>query len=379
MKTTIITILSSLFIVPTPATATEEVLYAANCPATASAPIIDGDLKDDCWKSAGLIDDFGKLFSGSKPLYLPPSYVKLMYDARHLYIGCYFEEPEMEVMKEKVYNKLIAVHWRDCVEVFIDPEHGRYRFYKLFSNPIDEYAGYKHWEDGWGPYTDRLWAKTAGVVSKARIHEKSWQVEMAVPWASLKHQSRDGMVIGFNVNRFRFRGQGERPFYTWSARGGARNNNARYFGHVILGSLPGSTNELVKICVPDYAEKQIIVPMSDRLAVFDKGTRRERTFAELKQTAVKWLEARNAEVASLLSAEQKKQKSFAPITKVQQQLVAEITENKKLYAESEMDAGLGIDFSRLQFALREKISEFSNKVKVATLIADVRAEHRTDQ
>ena len=374
MKTIIITVISCLCILATSATAGEEVLYAANCPATASAPVIDGDLKDDCWNSAGLIDDFGKLFSGSKPRYLPPSYVKLMYDAKHLYVGCYFEEREMAAMKEKVYNKLIAVHWRDCVEVFIDPEHGRYRFYKLFSNPIDEYAGYKHWEDGWGPYTDRLWAKTAGVVSKARIHEKSWQVEIAVPWASLKHQPRDGMVIGFNVNRFRFRGQGERPFYTWSARGGASNNNARFFGHVILGSLPESTSELVSTCVPDYAEKQIIVPMSDRLAVFDKGSRKERTFAELKRSAVKWLEERNAEVAGLISAEQKKLKSFAPIARVQQQLVAEITKERELYAESEMDAGLGIDFSRLQFALRAKISEFSNKVKVATLIADVRAK-----
>ena len=113
MKTTLIAMVSALAFVTISVTAAEEVLYAAGCPATASAPVIDGDLADDCWTSAGLIDDFGKLFSGSKPLYLPPSHVKLMYDARHLYVGCYFEEPEMAAMNSRTSHCTGALSAKD--------------------------------------------------------------------------------------------------------------------------------------------------------------------------------------------------------------------------------------------------------------------------
>lgn len=354
-----------------------EVLYAVNCPKAGTPPVVDGALDDACWNEASVIERLGALCSHARPVGLPPTQCKLLHDAKHLYIGCHFAEPNLEALKERIYNKSIAVHWRDCAEVFLDPEHQRKRFYKLFANPINENTTYRVWDDGWGRYWDTQWGRMEKVRIRAKMHPDSWQFEMAISWSSLKLRPVPGTVVGFNLNRFRFVGtaKGRHRFFTWSARGGAKNNYADYFGHVVLGDLPSPIEELVAVCFPDYKEREIIVPLPDRMIVFDHGKKRVQMYAALKEEAAAWFAHQTQDAAALLSEAQQNDPALRPIATEQKKLAQQLKEHQERFrAVEEFDVGTASDFSSVQIATRKSLEHLREMARVAALIKEVQAE-----
>lgn len=354
-----------------------ELLCATNCPKTDAAPTIDGELNDACWDQASVIDKFGVLCSYDKPIGLPPTSCRLLYDDTHLYVGGHFAEPNMAGLNEHVYNKSIKVHWRDCAEVFMDAEHGRYRYFKLFANPINENNTYRVWDDGWGRYWDNLWGKMEKVRIKAKMLADGWAFEMAIPWSSVKHKPETGDVIGFNLNRFRFVGteKGRHRFFTWSARGGTANNDAQHFGHVVLGPMPEPIEKLVAVCFPDYGEREIVVPLPDRMVVFDHGQKRVHLYTDLKREAETWFEEKEKEAAALLSEDQRSDPALKPLLLQQNKLAQQLgADRERFRAVEAYDVGTASDFSAVQLSVRGDLEHLREMTKVAQLIKEVQAE-----
>ena len=186
----------------------------ANCK---SAPVLDGKLDDDCWKTAGIMGNFS-LIDGGKPTAETKAWVTT--DGVNLYVAVECEEKLMGNIIANVRENQGAVYSDDCVEVFIDSDYLEREYYQVCVNSL----GYYYTGGSKGLWQPSL--KTA-----ANRGDDRWMVEMAIPLADLKIK---GQLFGFNVCRER------RPLEVfelicWSPTG-ERFGEPRRFGEASFGS-----------------------------------------------------------------------------------------------------------------------------------------------
>ena len=150
------------------------------------SPVLDGKLDDDCWKTAGSMDNFS-LIDGGKPTADTKAWVTT--DGVNLYVAVECEEKLMSNIITNVRENQGAVYSDDCVEVFIDSEYRGRDYYQICVNSL----GYYYTGGSQGMWKPSL--KTA-----ANRGDDRWTVEMAIPLADLKIKGR---LFGFNVCRER--------------------------------------------------------------------------------------------------------------------------------------------------------------------------------
>ncbi len=182
-----------------------------------NAPVIDGKLDDDCWQTAGLMQDFS-INIGGKPKAQTKAWIAT--DGEKLYLATEAEEEFMSHITANISEKNGPVYNDDCVEFFFDPNLKMQGFYQLSVNPIGAiYCGGTL--GGWNP--DVKVATQKGT--------DRWFVELSMPLKDLKLA---GSSFGFNVCRER------RPLEVfelscWSPTGGSFGQPAR-FGLASMGS-----------------------------------------------------------------------------------------------------------------------------------------------
>lgn len=159
-----------------------------------NAPVIDGKLDDEVWKSAQVLKDFFQTSPGDNIPASKPTEVMLGYDEKNLYIAfkCYDERDKIRATVAKRDN----VFGEDNVRIWLDTYNDQRRAYVLGFNPL-------------GIQQDGIFTEGRGadfsvdivMESKGVIQEWGWSVEVKIPFKSLRYAAGKGKLWGFNAAR----------------------------------------------------------------------------------------------------------------------------------------------------------------------------------
>ncbi len=160
----------------------------------ATAPVIDGKLDDEVWKTAPVLKDFIQTSPGDNIPASKPTEVMLGYDEKNFYIAfkCFDEKDKIRATvakRDNVFNE-------DNVRVWLDTYNDRRRAYVLGFNPLGIQQD--------GIYTEGQGADfSVDIVmeSKGVIEDWGWSVEVKIPFKSLRYSAGKGKFWGFNVAR----------------------------------------------------------------------------------------------------------------------------------------------------------------------------------
>jgi hypothetical protein len=143
-----LTVLLSAFCWATPCRAVPQVTIG---PCTAP-PQIDGRLDDACWRAAATLGDF--VTTGENRKAARATSVKLLYDAKWLYLGiaCRHENPAQ--MSRRVLDHDGPVHADESVEIVFDPGSNGILHYHFLLNAANTQAEQRMSEGS----RDRSWS-----------------------------------------------------------------------------------------------------------------------------------------------------------------------------------------------------------------------------
>ena len=163
-----------------------------------TAPEIDGQLNDPCWKEAPEITDF--LIYRSRDLAGTQTYGYICYDDSYLYIGMKCLIPD--AITKPVGEPGTYVHddfpWgHDRIEIMLDPGRTESDYYQLAMTAYGATFDCSRSVGGTGE--DDAWnGEWAG---KSYIGEGYWSVELAMPYHSLGITPESGSTWGVNLCR----------------------------------------------------------------------------------------------------------------------------------------------------------------------------------
>lgn len=164
------------------------------------APIIDGELNDNCWKDIKETGPFYKL--GEKTLAVKQTTFKVAHDKENLYLGVVCHEPDMKNIRAREWKRDQGCWQDDCIEIFLDPE-GKEAPFHLISNIL----GMK-WD---GKVDDKNWNCNPDFTVGCKKEKDRWSMEVAIPFKAItKDTPRRGEVWQFKVARENYAGTGER-------------------------------------------------------------------------------------------------------------------------------------------------------------------------
>ena len=183
------------------------------CSKTDELISIDGKMDEPTWESAPWTDSFVDIEGNLKPAPFIETRVKMLWDDNYFYFGAFLEEPHIWATLEA----RDAVIFRDNdFEIFLDPDGDTHNYFELEINAF---------ETVWDllllkPYRDQgkvavdswdipgLISKVAidGSLNKSNDRDKSWSVEIAIPWKALEEcalnfHPKDGEQWKVNFSR----------------------------------------------------------------------------------------------------------------------------------------------------------------------------------
>lgn len=159
-----------------------------------AAPVIDGKLDDEAWKTAQVLKDFYQTSPGENIAASKPTEVMIGYDEKNLYIAfrCFDEKDKIRA----TVAKRDEVFGEDNVRVWLDTYNDQRRAYILGFNP-------------YGIQQDGIFTEGSGsdfsvdivMESKGVIEDWGWSVEAQIPFKSLRYTAGKGKLWGFNAAR----------------------------------------------------------------------------------------------------------------------------------------------------------------------------------
>lgn len=162
------------------------------CRYTLTRPDLDGGLDDAVWASVPWSEPFIDIEGPDKPKPRYKTWFKLLWDDTNLYVGALLEEPHVWATYDR--PDMVVYHENDF-EVFIDPDGDGERYYEIEVNAkgtiFDLYL-HKSYRAG-GPAMVQ-WncegidggVRVQGTLNQGDDVDRSWSVEMAIPWSCLK-------------------------------------------------------------------------------------------------------------------------------------------------------------------------------------------------
>lgn len=159
------------------------------------APVIDGRLDDEAWKSAKPINGFNAM--GTSSLAKEKTVAKIVYTDSAIYFGieCYISNNKALKSQKRIRDDRV---WDDdCVEVMLDINNRKSNFYHIIVNPSNSI--YDSYCDQGGSVSDPKWdgkIKTATFIGK-----DFWSCEIMVPFHTLDITPEVGAQWGVNICR----------------------------------------------------------------------------------------------------------------------------------------------------------------------------------
>jgi len=167
-----------------------------SCSYTAQPLSIDGLANEADWQKASWTDLFSGILGDKRPAPFLDTRVKMLWDSNYFYFYAEMEEPHIWAkLKER---DAIIFHDNDF-EVFIDPDGDTHNYYELEINALNTawdllltraYRNGGHAIDHWDMHGLKSAVKINGTINNPSDQDKSWALEIAIPWDVLKEASR---------------------------------------------------------------------------------------------------------------------------------------------------------------------------------------------
>ena len=215
---------------------------------------IDGNLDDPGWRAAKTVDSFVERYPGDNTEPEVRTETFITYDKDNLYIAFRCHDNPSEIRASMTQRDLF--YGDDAVGVLIDTYGEASWGYELYVNP-------------YGVQNDYLWSSIGGDdrgfdliwESAGRITETGYEIEIAVPFASLRFPNKD--IQSWRVDFRRNRPRESYKEYSWAAYDRNEKCTPCQFGTFsgINGVQPGKGFELLPTFVgyqtgsrPDYRD-----------------------------------------------------------------------------------------------------------------------------
>ena len=176
---------------------------------TETSPRIDGSLDDPCWREAQPTSNF-ILREPEEGIPAPAqTVVRVLYDEENLYIGLEMLDDRPGNIEARLVPRDGNFHPHDYVGIVLDTYHDHQSAYAFWINPYGIQADFTTQNDGangwWGinEAWDGVWT------SEARITDRGWTAEIAIPFKTLRFSQQDEQVWGINIMRRRQTGREE--------------------------------------------------------------------------------------------------------------------------------------------------------------------------
>ena len=162
---------------------------------TATAPVMDGRLDDDAWRTATVIEDLHEV---QPTEYAPASertMIYLTYTDDALYIGAMMYDSEPEAVTDRILRQGEQVFGDDWISVMIDPFHDRRSGYRFLTNPngIRQEGLYQN-------VSDTQWDWQGIWRSAASRTDEGWIAEIEIPFKSISFDPTND-TWGINFRR----------------------------------------------------------------------------------------------------------------------------------------------------------------------------------
>ncbi|HEX3229623.1 MAG TPA: carbohydrate binding family 9 domain-containing protein [Pyrinomonadaceae bacterium] len=158
------------------------------------APVIDGRLDDEVWQKAAVLKDFYQIQPGDNLAPSKPTQVLIGYDPKFLYIAFRVtDEPDKirstVAKRDNIFND-------DYVGFMLDTFNDQRKAFEAFFNPLGI--------QGDGMLTEGRGEDMSVDIlmdSKGIIHETGWDVEISIPFKSLRFDAGKGKLWGAHFFR----------------------------------------------------------------------------------------------------------------------------------------------------------------------------------
>jgi hypothetical protein len=187
---------------------------------------IDGELDDAGWKTASVARNFSEFYPGDQTEPAVNTEVLLTYDSNNFYFAfiCYDDPAKVRAS----YIDRDRMRGNDAVEILLDTYGEAAWGYELMANP-------------YGIQADWLWSRAAGEngaditydliwESAGKITDSGYQVEIAIPFSSLRFPNRQEQSWRIDLRRIRPRESFNQ--YSWAAQNRDEPCNACEWGTI---------------------------------------------------------------------------------------------------------------------------------------------------
>src|SRR5689334_20413501 len=208
-------------------------------------PLIDGKLDDDVWQKAAVLKDFYQIQPGDNIAPSKPTEVLLGYDAKFLYIA--FKATDEPDKIRSTIAKRDNIFSDDYVGFMLDTFNDKRKAFEVFFNPL-------------GIQGDGIITEGRGedfsidllMESKGLVHESGFNVEIAIPFKSLRFEAGKGKLWGAHFFRRIKRFQNELD--SWMPFSRSIDSNLSQEGH--LTGLEGISVERTIELIPSLTVSQ---------------------------------------------------------------------------------------------------------------------------
>jgi hypothetical protein len=172
---------------------------SANIYFTANPPAIDGEINEREWGNSHLFQNFWDHWPNDDQLAEYQTRVKLTYDNEYLYVAAELEDDHEENIIQTLKRDSEHDFWRsDGFAVVLDPQNNQSNGYIFGVNAAGaQIDGLLSAESG-RTNTDLNWNNAW--ISEVKKTEKGWNVEMAIPFKSIKYGKKSEWGINFMRN-----------------------------------------------------------------------------------------------------------------------------------------------------------------------------------
>ncbi|MBZ0267709.1 carbohydrate binding family 9 domain-containing protein [bacterium] len=170
---------------------------------------IDGRLDDSGWRLAARADGFAEVSPGDQSEPPVQSEAWVTYDESNLYVALIARDDPAEVRASM--SDRDAIFRDDYFGIMIDPYGDQSSGYELFVNPLGIQGDLRMLSSGGEDMSfDAIWE------SKGQVTEDGYQVELAIPFASLRLPDKAQQT--WRVNFWRDHQRDVRRQYAWAAQ-----------------------------------------------------------------------------------------------------------------------------------------------------------------
>ena len=161
----------------------------------AEAPVIDGDLSDEAWAKAAVIDDFRQRSPNPYEAGTERTVVRILYDENNLYFSFYAYDSTPDQIVARNMQRDGQAFTSDSVMIFLDPGQTRRNAYNFEITAAGGRSDQLELNN-----TEELTEWDTIFDARARIVGDGWVSEFAIPFKSLSYEATQ-TTWGFDVAR----------------------------------------------------------------------------------------------------------------------------------------------------------------------------------